>query len=356
MEGFASIEIPGVRFPTEDTPPNYRRLAESDALVELIQTAEYLEDAPSWGQRRFYPLRYGDPYYRGQGRGCGRGRGRGRNWLNKDFTERDSGGGRGRISFHGNGRGQEMFQRTFENNRQGGNWLTSVHVEGRNEIRQESQMPLDPLPSRFLDWSSLGSPHTITSPHSAPDIEVEQNGNIQNQLSVQEVVVPRHETGRTGSPEEVNIFPQTDQPVEDQSVSAIGVEPNPLHIEVRTQRDDIGSNEENNVPTTQAFGSVMPSLNVGELIPSLNAHQESGNTSDTSGGSHVRTQNINVQEISSIPPVERLTSSRDRRIVSENISIVRHNPHEGIHPQRTSTSNRRDYLDDSSDDNRSLRG
>ena len=50
------FEIPGVRFPAEDTPPNHRRLAENDTLVELIQTAEYLEDAPSWGQRRFYPL------------------------------------------------------------------------------------------------------------------------------------------------------------------------------------------------------------------------------------------------------------------------------------------------------------
>ena len=59
------FEIPGVKFPTEDTPPNHRRMAENDALVELIQTAEYLEDAPSWGQRRFYLLQYGDPYYRG---------------------------------------------------------------------------------------------------------------------------------------------------------------------------------------------------------------------------------------------------------------------------------------------------
>ena len=59
------FEILGVRFPTEDTPPTHRRLAENDALVELIQTAEYLKDAPSWGQRRFYPLQYGDPYYRG---------------------------------------------------------------------------------------------------------------------------------------------------------------------------------------------------------------------------------------------------------------------------------------------------
>ena len=61
------FEIPGVRNPTEDTPPTHRRLAENDTLVELIQTAEYLEDAPSWEQRRFYPPRYGDPFYRGHG-------------------------------------------------------------------------------------------------------------------------------------------------------------------------------------------------------------------------------------------------------------------------------------------------
>ena len=47
------FEILGVRFPTDDTPPNQRRLAENDALVELIQTSEYLEDASLWGQRRF---------------------------------------------------------------------------------------------------------------------------------------------------------------------------------------------------------------------------------------------------------------------------------------------------------------
>ena len=83
------FEIPGVRNPTEDTPPTHRRLAENDTLVELIQKAEYLEDAPSWEQRRFYPLRYGDPYYRGHGRGHGRGRGRGRGWLHEDVPGRD---------------------------------------------------------------------------------------------------------------------------------------------------------------------------------------------------------------------------------------------------------------------------
>ena len=41
------FEIPGVRFPTDSTPPNQRRLAENDALVE------YLEDTTTWGQRDY---------------------------------------------------------------------------------------------------------------------------------------------------------------------------------------------------------------------------------------------------------------------------------------------------------------
>ena len=50
------FEIPGVRFPTDATPPNQRRLAENDALVE--QTTKYLEDTPMWRQRDYqlYPL------------------------------------------------------------------------------------------------------------------------------------------------------------------------------------------------------------------------------------------------------------------------------------------------------------
>ena len=52
------FDLPGVRFPTNTMPPNQRRLAENDALVELIQTTEYLDDVPTWGQRdyRLTPL------------------------------------------------------------------------------------------------------------------------------------------------------------------------------------------------------------------------------------------------------------------------------------------------------------
>ena len=52
------FEIPGVWFPTNNTPPNQRRLAENDTLVKLIQTTKYLEDTPTWRQRDYqlYPL------------------------------------------------------------------------------------------------------------------------------------------------------------------------------------------------------------------------------------------------------------------------------------------------------------
>ena len=44
------FDLPGVRFPTDTMPPNQRRLAENNTLVELIQTTEYLDDVPTWGQ------------------------------------------------------------------------------------------------------------------------------------------------------------------------------------------------------------------------------------------------------------------------------------------------------------------
>ena len=57
-EFYTPLKFQELRFPTENTPPNQRKLAENDALVELSQTTEYLEDMPTWGQRDYqlYPL------------------------------------------------------------------------------------------------------------------------------------------------------------------------------------------------------------------------------------------------------------------------------------------------------------
>ena len=158
------FDLPGVRFPTDTMPPNYRRLAENDALVELIQTTEYLDDVPTWGQRdyRLYPPQYGDPFYRGRGRRRGRG-GRGRReWLQERQIDRPNGGfGRGnntRVQ-------QQASTDRLQPARQDDGWSSPTNVERREytERHQTSQVPPPEVPPPteerlFTDWSSENSP------------------------------------------------------------------------------------------------------------------------------------------------------------------------------------------------------
>ena len=161
------FEIPGVRFTTDATPPNQRRLAENDALVELIQTTEYLKDTPMWVQRDYqlYPPWYGDPFYRGRGRGRGRGR---QEWFGEIPAER-SNGGLGRGFSHGNrreirGEISQIHNIRNQQNRQEDEWSVPASIERRedNTLRRELQRaPLASPQSEdrlFTDWSSLDSP------------------------------------------------------------------------------------------------------------------------------------------------------------------------------------------------------
>ena len=72
--------------------------------------------------------------------------------------------------------------------------------------------------------------------------------------------------------------------------------------------------------------------------------------------SHIRSHDINVEGISSICPMDRSIPSGDRQSVLENRSSVPSYLPEGIHLPRTSTVNRRDSSDDSSDNGRFHRG
>ena len=142
---------------------------------------------------------------------------------------------------------------------------------------------------------------------------MEQNENTQNQLNAPSAVEARTERVRTSPSEGVDISPQMDQPREDQSVPAV-VEPAPLNIEVGTQRNDVESNEENanNIPPSQVSRSVRPSLHVDDLLLNRNVPRESSNIYNPSRDSQIRTQDINIREISSILPVERGITSNDR--------------------------------------------
>ena len=242
----------------------------------------------------------------------------------------------------------------MEYSRQDRNGFTSTHDEGRRDIRLE--MPPEPEPSRFSGWSSLGSPPARTSPHSAPDVQAEQIDNIQNQLNVSTAGEIRTERVETSNSEGVNISPQTEQPREDQDIPAI-VRPATMNIEVGTQRNDIESNEENanNVPPSQTR-SVRPSHHADDVLLMRDVPQESSTHDDLFRDSHIRPQDINIGGISSIHPVDRSIPSSGRQIVFGNRDSVPSYLPEGIHLQRTSTANRRDSSDNSSDNGRFHRG
>ena len=153
------FDLPGVRFPTDTMPPNQRRLAENDALVELIQRTEYLDDVPTWGHRdyRLYPPRYGDPFYRGRGRG-GRGR---REWLQERQMERPNGG-------FGRGNGQDNNARPQQQTptdrpqpaRQEDEWYLPPTVERRDDAERQQRTqssPQLPLPLQRKDYLLTGA-------------------------------------------------------------------------------------------------------------------------------------------------------------------------------------------------------
>ena len=74
------------------------------------------------------------------------------------------------------------------------------------------------------------------------------------------------------------------------------MEPNPLNIKVRTQREGIGTDRESNVPITQPSGNVIPSTGLGEPTPITNVSTGSENNFETLRDSHLRSQEQGLQE------------------------------------------------------------
>ena len=210
------FELPPVRFPTNTTAPNQRRLAKNDVLVELIQTTEYLEDVLMWRQRDcwLHSPRYGDPFYSRRGRDRGR-----REIISERPPERDLTQGFGRDLTWGssgrrNGRGF-YFQGPLERNErysQAEGWSNTAS-EGRRRSdapvyfptthSRHPRTPPTPAPSEdrlFTDWSSIGSrsPPVIPQPQNVP---------------IEETILA---TGTEGIQETDQTAPQPSQPISQQ--------------------------------------------------------------------------------------------------------------------------------------------
>ena len=87
------------------------------------------------------------------------------------------------------------------------------------------------------------------------------------------------------------------------------------------------------------------------MVSDPNVQQEARYDSTASRGSHVRTQDVNIQVVLDVIPLERLTLRRDRTLVSEYMDITQHHQCERIQSPYT----RRNIPDDSSDEHGSFR-
>ena len=98
---------------------------------------------------------------------------------------------------------------------------------------------------------------------------------------------------------------------------------------------------------------------MNEQIQFLNVNTSiSENDSETLRGSHVTSQEPDMQENLAVPQLDGPPSipSRKQWEMPRNIRRGHEYPHEGTYLQGISTANKREYLGDSSDDNRSYRG
>ena len=140
-----------------------RRLAENDALVELIQTTEYLDGVPIWGQwdYRLYPPHYGDPFYRGRGRGRGRG-GRGRRELLQERqVDRPNGGfarGNGRAALERPQNKSLQIDPNQSDKRMNGLYLLILREEMmQKDAKQHKHLPQLPLLLQRKDYLLIGA-------------------------------------------------------------------------------------------------------------------------------------------------------------------------------------------------------
>ena len=151
------------------------------------------------------------------------------------------------------------------------------------------------------------------SPHGAPNREIEPGASQPNQWTTQSRSASnREEAARDCSQEEVIIPPRTSQQSEEQSAQKIEMEPNPLNIEVRTQDEGIRTARESNVQVTQLPVNVIPLTGLSEQIQFLSVNTSvSENDSETLRGSHVRSQELGMQNLA-IPQVDGLPSIPSR--------------------------------------------
>ena len=386
------FDLPGVRFLTDTTPPNQRGLAENDALVELIQTTEYLEDVPMWGQRDYllylYPPRYGDPFYRGRGRGRGR-----REMISERPPERDSTQGFGRgltQGSFGRGNGRRFYsQGPLDRNERyshADRWSDAA-IEGRRRSdapiysptthSRHPRTPLTPAQSEdrlFTDWSSIGS-RSPTCNTTTPKFPIEQTVLATRIKGIQETdqtaLKPSQSISQQscmGATDDVvqGSFPTTSnicqQPLERSNVPSerrmndMGINTSDMVIEPTRSGLRTSSMEANTQTSIPIVDVLLPSgLEDQVTKPHVNL-SISGYEPDSLRTSCMRSPSMRAQGVSAIPqldgprslPMRDHTRGRVGRFLSQ---VGQDSSQGGTYMWRTSPTRRREYLGGDSDSN-----
>ena len=201
------------------------------------------------------------------------------------------------------------------------------------------ELPPEPEPARFTDWSSITSP-PVTFPHGTPGISAESSENVPNQLNVPATETTRSERIAVGNINRATMASQTEPIREDREIQVRPAIP----MDTGPQSNNIEQNEENvDIIPPVPMSSAHLSLHAEDVVL-VDTLQGASIENDVVRSSQVISHTI--EGISSICPVDSNITSGARQMEMDD-------RYRG--PPRISTSNRRDSSD-SSDTDRVPRG
>ena len=173
------------------------------------------------------------------------------------------------------------------------------------------ELPPEPEPARFTDWSSIASP-PATFPHGMPGISTEPTDSMQNQVNVPVAIGTRQEGEVVNIAEGVAIVPQQDVLREDLNIHT---RPAAINIDTRAQINVLEPEEEMvDIIPPIAVGTASSSPHIDDVVTS--APQGSSTNDDHPRcfqlGSHT------IEGMSSIRPVDSHITSGIRQMVIED--------------------------------------
>ena len=200
----------------------------------------------------------------------------------------------------------------------------------------------------FTDWSSLDSPGTRTSPRNVSVRDIEQDGNQPNNQTIQPGSEPAQIEVMGNALHDKETSSSTHQQLDQVGARLIDVGINTSEIEVRSQRDgaEIVESDDDNVWISCLHVEIMPLTDANEQVhvPHINL-STSRYVPGSTRGSHMSTYDTGTQE--TIPQLDGPISvpSRLRRRGSSECTR-----NESDSDPKTTTSHRREYPGDDSDD------